>query len=246
MDKILADRDIAVHPLAKEERFTRHAFAAGVALLLVHSDGDVSQIETQYFRRLCLSLALPEEDHSKILEQVVYDDGTILNIVLAELKTRKQRKMFVDELQKAALVDGALKSGEKFLIMLYAKLIGKEPQPVSSNQGVIKQNGSKLVWTSNANLANSALNFIAAELLVNELNSKYFAGLDGWRLPTIEELLDVIHWIGRDVENLQRDVYWSSESSLIDGYIKQLNCENFTTESIHKKSDLAYVWPVCG
>jgi len=108
-----------------------------------------------------------------------------------------------------------------------------------------------LIWTRNANPAGQEMTWSDSLVFLNGLNGKKFAGCEGWRMPSREELADMLTYLesgnGADDDiSPEQDYYWSSSTDPLEtGYADAVNMADGTVD-ICQKIDINYVWPVCG
>lgn len=108
----------------------------------------------------------------------------------------------------------------------------------------------RILWTRDANPAGSELTWAEAHEFLHELNREKFAGCTQWRLPSQEELAEMLTYL--DIGNAddgdispELDDYWAfAANGLESDYADVVNMEDGSTD-IHLKSDSDYVWPVC-
>jgi len=109
---------------------------------------------------------------------------------------------------------------------------------------------SRILWTRDGNPAGSELTWTEAHEFLNELNRENFAGCTQWRLPSREELTEMLTYLNSgnaddgDISP-ELDDYWAfAANGLESDYADVVNMEDGSTD-INLKSDSNYVWPVC-
>ena len=109
---------------------------------------------------------------------------------------------------------------------------------------------SRILWTRDGNPAGSELTWSEAHEFLSELNSENFAGCTRWRLPSREELAEMLAYldsgnaVNEDISP-ELDYYWASAANGLESdYADVVNMEDGSND-IHLKSDSNYVWPVC-
>jgi len=113
----------------------------------------------------------------------------------------------------------------------------------------LPENG--VLWPRDGNLAGKELTWSEALEFLNDLNLKKFGGCEGWRLPSREELTDVLAYLDsgnasdEDISPEQDDYWSSSEDPLENGYADVVSMEDGSVDS-SEKTEINYVWPVCG
>ncbi|MDD2336712.1 MAG: DUF1566 domain-containing protein [Geobacteraceae bacterium] len=86
---------------------------------------------------------------------------------------------------------------------------------------------------------------------LNHLNMQKFGGCEGWRLPSREELTDMLAYLDSgnvDDEDIspEQDDYWSSSvDPLENGYADVVNMEDGSVDNC-EKTEINFLWPVCG
>ncbi len=110
---------------------------------------------------------------------------------------------------------------------------------------------SGVFWTRNSNPAGQELTWAGALAFLNGLNIKKFAGCEGWRMPSREELTEMLEYLNSgsaDDEDIspEQDDYWSSSVDPLEiGFADVVNMEDGSVDS-NEKTETNYVWPVCG
>lgn len=109
---------------------------------------------------------------------------------------------------------------------------------------------SRILWTRDGNPAGSELSWTEAIEFLNDLNRENFAGCTRWRLPSREELTEMLTYLNSgnaddgDISP-ELDDYWAfAANGLESDYADVVNMEDGSAD-IHLKSDSNYVWPVC-
>jgi len=109
---------------------------------------------------------------------------------------------------------------------------------------------SRVLWTRDGNPAGSALTWSEAHEFLNELKRESFSGCTQWRLPSQEELAEMLTYLDSgNADNgdisPEPDYYWAfAANGLESDYAEAVNMEDGSIDS-HLKSDSNYVWPVC-
>jgi len=113
----------------------------------------------------------------------------------------------------------------------------------------LPENGVR--WTRDGNPAGQELTWSEALEFLNDLNLKKFGGCERWRMPSREELTDMLAYLDAgntdevDISPVQ-DYYWSSSvDPLENGYADVVNMEDGSVD-ICLKTEFNFVWPVCG
>jgi hypothetical protein len=113
----------------------------------------------------------------------------------------------------------------------------------------LPENGVR--WTRDGNPAGKELTWAEAHGFLNELNLKKFGGCEGWRMPSREELAEMLTYLDAgntdDVDIFpEQDDYWSSSADpLENGYADVVNMGDGSVDS-SQKTEINFVWPVCG
>lgn len=109
---------------------------------------------------------------------------------------------------------------------------------------------NRILWTRDANPAGSELSWTEAHEFLADLNSENYAGCRQWRLPSREELAEMLTYLDSgNADNgdisPELDDYWAFASNGLESdYADVVNMEDGSIDS-HLKSDSNYVWPVC-
>ncbi len=127
-----------------------------------------------------------------------------------------------------------------------------EPRFTAGKETVI-DHLTGLCWLRNADLVGKFVNWSDALQVVNNMNTTGTAGIEGWRLPNINELESIVDCsrsnpaLPKDhpFENL-REVYWSSTTSLYEpSWAWALYLHKGACGVGFKKGSTFHVWPVC-
>jgi|GEM_PF-4610811 len=108
--------------------------------------------------------------------------------------------------------------------------VAAERRFVSSGETVLDKK-TNLTWTKNMEMSNKPMNFKAARLYIQNLNSKHFGGYNDWRLPDKEELIEVAQQLGTELAKNDRLLYQVCTQA---GHVNALGFTNVNC-SVRKK-----------
>jgi len=125
-----------------------------------------------------------------------------------------------------------------------------ESEIAVSAEETFVMSGNKALWTRDGNPAGTELTWAEAHTFLHELNTKKFGGCERWRMPSRDELTQMLTYLesgNADEEAIspEQGYYWSSSvNPLENDYADAVNMEDGSVDNC-EKTEINYVWPVC-
>ena len=135
-------------------------------------------------------------------------------------------------------------------------VIWPEPRFLDNNDGTVTDNLTGLMWSENANVAGSIMNYNETLNFIAMMNNLVAFGYNDWRVPNIKELLSLLDYstieppltVGHPFINVQTsNNYWTATNNDLM-WVGDMLGVRFLYGSVTslESLDAYYLWPVRG